>query len=383
MNSKKTTTLLNQIFLALFFTLLGYFFHSYIQMKQVPQKNDLSLFWSVWEKMEEKYPFEEPKDEDKIYAAISGLVSSYDDDYSVFFEPDDSKFFKETIVGEFGGAGMEIAVRNGALTIIAPLKDSPAERAGLLAGDIISHVDDIDVLNKTFNDAISLIRGDVGTDATLTILRKGLPDPIDVTFTREIVHIPILDTEIMDDTFVIHLYNFNEFAEEEFKLSLVEFKESGKKELILDLRNNPGGYLLSSIEMASYFLDQGEIIVREKGKGEDTVYRSSGYDLLKGYEYKTIVLINEGSASASEILAAALSEHDVAVLAGETSFGKGSVQDFISMDHGTSLKVTIAKWFTPLENQISEIGIEPDFLISPDYESALDTQLLDTIALFD
>lgn len=380
MNSTKKIALIVVVFI------FGYFSNNLLQSRITPERQQLSLFWDVWNLMEEKYPFDQPDSQERLYAAISGMVDSYGDDYSLFLKPSNNQLFGELIHGEFAGAGMEIGIKNGNLVIISPLKDSPAERAGFMSGDIIVAVDGIPTAEQTFNQVLELIRGEVGTNATLSIIRPADSiDEIDITFTREIIQIPVLDTQVIGDVFVISLYNFNETAEEAFAAAINEFRDSGSKKLILDLRNNPGGYLLVAIDVSSYFLDQGQVVVKEQfgdGDSEMRMHRSFGYDVLDNYDFDMIILINEGSASASEIVAGALSEYDVAVLAGETTFGKGSVQEFIELDEDTSLKVTVAKWLTPNGNQISKIGIEPDIFLNTDPSIGSDILLEQALELF-
>lgn len=384
---KKKTYFRETIIILVFFT-LGYFSGNFFSTNAIlPSDNtDLSLFWKVWNIMEEKYPFDEPTNQEKIYGAIEGLVASYRDEYSSFLPPVRSEFFTQTIAGEFGGAGMEIGIKEGFLSVISPLKNSPAEKAGILPNDIITHIDGIDITGFSLDEAIGKIRGKIGTDVVLTIVRRGEIEPLDITLTREIVHIPIVETEVIDQSFIIHLYNFNESSDDVFEEALNEFKESGKNKLLIDLRNNPGGYLGSAINIASYFINQGDVIVREQyGEEEDdqTVYRSRGYDLLKNYNFKTLVLINEGSASASEILAGALEENNVATVVGEQSYGKGSVQELLPLANDTSLKVTVAKWLTPHGNQISKVGIEPQIIIpSQENNEEGDIQLQEALHVF-
>lgn len=365
------------------FGLLSYqFFFSTHQ--RIIQEKDMSLFWKVWNTMEEKYPFAKPSEKEQIYAAIEGLVDSYDDDYSQFLPPVQSEFFNQTVSGVFAGIGAEIAVRNGFLTVVAPLKESPAEKSGILPGDIITHVNDVDITGETLDGAISKIRGEENSIVTLTIYRAGESEARDIEIRREIVKIPVLENEIIDDTFIVHLYNFNEQSEDEFKKAMIEFKESGLNQLVIDVRNNPGGFLLASIEMASYFLPQGTVVLREYfgEHQDDVVYRSYGYDLFDDINPEVIILQNGGSASASEIIAGALSDNGVAKIAGEQSYGKGSVQQLIELPEGTALKVTIAQWLTPKGQEISEVGITPDYEILPDYDSIEDIQLQETLKLF-
>lgn len=374
---------MNNYFFALgFFSFYGF---NYLKQQQI-KEHDLGLFWQVWNLLEEKYPFEEPTENDKIHGAIAGLVDSYGDEYSTFFPPAKSEFFNQTISGEFGGIGVEIGIRAGYLTVIAPLKDSPGENAGLLPGDIVTEVDGVDIAGMTTDEAIALIRGEKGTEVVLSIRRFDSPEPLVISIIRDIVVVPVIDTDIKDDTFIISLYNFNEMSEEPFKEAVEEFKASDTNQLILDLRNNPGGFLTSAIDMASYFIEQGKVVVIEQsGLGEDSeyIFRSTGHELLQDTEFEMIVLINEGSASASEILAGALRDHNVARVAGERSYGKGSVQELIDLPQKTSLKVTISEWLTPNRDHISKVGIEPDVYIPFYPETSEDTQLLETIELFD
>ena len=379
---------IHNILIALIFFGLGYAsFTSFSTLnKKFESEQDLGLFWHVYKTLEDRYPFQEPSDEQKVFGAISGLVDSYGDDYSSFLPPTENKFFSETISGAFGGIGAEIGVRSGYLAVISPLKNSPAEKVGIMSGDIITHVNGESVTGKSLDSAISLIRGEIGTSVDLEIIRFEEEDPLLFTIQRETVTIPILDTEIINDVFIVSLYNFNELSEDSFEEAMIEFKNSGTQKLLIDVRNNPGGFLSSAVDMASFFLPQGEIVLREERSMEtedQTLYRSTGKTLLKNYEFETIVLINKGSASAAEILAGALRDHEIARIVGETSFGKGSVQEFIQLPEKTSLKITVARWLTPNGDQISKVGIEPEVIIPFNNQSEIDTQLFDAIDVFD
>ncbi|MCA9352309.1 S41 family peptidase [Patescibacteria group bacterium] len=379
---------LHNILVALIFFGLGYISFGYLNHYRSYSSDasvNLDLFWEVYTTLAEKYPFEQPVPEDKIFGAIQGLVRSYGDDYSSFLPPSETKFFNQTITGEFGGIGAEIGIQSGYLTVISPLKESPAERAGLEPSDIIIQVDDQDVTNMSMDSAINLIRGEIGTNVTLTIVRFNEGEPFEVSIERENVTIPILETQEIESTFVISLFNFNETSENVFEDALKQFIDSGKSELLIDLRNNPGGLLTSAVDIASFFLDQGKVVLTEEYglRNEDAhIYRSSGNNLLKGYDFETVVLINGGSASAAEILAGALRDHNKARIVGEQSFGKGSVQELIQLPERTSLKITVARWLTPSGNQISEVGIEPDVYIPFDSDAEIDTQLFKAISLF-
>ncbi len=314
----------------------------------------------------------------KVYGAIAGLTDSYGDPYTIFFPPKESKSFEEEVRGDFGGIGVEIGIKEKVLSVVAPLKNTPGERAGLKAGDQILKIDKKYTAGMTVEDAVSLIRGPKGTTVTLTIKDNGTTR--EVPIVRDTIIIPTIDTKLRDDgVFVLSLYNFSGNSTQLFRTALREFILSGSDKLVLDLRNNPGGYLEAAIEMASYFLPVGKIVVIEDSgtKAKQVIRKSIGYDVFNE-NLKMIVLINGGSASASEILAGALSEHGVATLVGEKSYGKGSVQELIDITPETSLKVTIAQWLTPNGRSISENGLEPAITVKvskDDIEKKHDAQL--------
>ncbi len=330
------------------------------------QDKDLSQFWYVWNLVEEKYPFKEkaPTDTAKVYGAISGMVSSYKDPYTVFFPPQEAKLFGAQVKGSFGGVGMEVGVKKGFITVIAPMKGSPAEKVGIKAGDIIAEINGKKTDEMDIDTAVSHIRGDVGTIVNITIARPGATELQHFKITRDIVKLPVVDTKEEGDVFIISLYTFSEDSAGLFTQALEKFAISGKQKLIIDLRNNPGGYLEAAVGISSYFLPKGTVIVRENSgtNTKEIMHESKGYSILKKYP-RIVVLINGGSASASEIMAGALSEHGVATLVGTTSFGKGSVQQVIDLDDGSSVKITVAKWFTPKGISISEKGIVPGITI--------------------
>ncbi|HYF10035.1 MAG TPA: S41 family peptidase [Candidatus Paceibacterota bacterium] len=350
---------------------------------------DFAPFWDAWAILEEKYGGETvPSEQEKIWGAISGLAASYNDPYTVFFPPVESKNFESDIAGNFEGVGMEIGIRNDALVVIAPLKDTPAFRAGIMAGDKILRIGTTTTAGLSVDKAVKLIRGPRGTQVTLLLSRDGISQPFEKTITRAQIDIPTVRTEMRKDgVFVISLYNFSAPSMGLFRNALREFVGSGTDKLILDLRNNPGGYLEASVDMASWFLPPGKVVVREDfGKGRaEQVYRSRGYDIFTD-QLKFAILINGGSASASEILAGALQAHKKAVLVGEKTFGKGSVQELVKLTPDTSLKVTIARWLTPNGLSISENGLTPDVTVSlatttPKGQAPVDTQMEKAAAL--
>lgn len=344
-----------------------------------PAEVDFSSFWKAWSIIEEKYVGNDTLDREKmVYGAISGMVKALDDPYTVFFPPVEHELFESEIEGQFGGIGAEIGMRKGILTIIAPLSGSPAAAAGLIAGDKILQIDDTATADLLLDEAVRRIRGDTGTIVKLTILREKEDEPRIVEIMRDIIHIPILEMEKHGgDIFIVHLYNFSEQSPLEFRRALEEMARSGANKLILDLRNNPGGFLEAAVDIASWFLESGNVVAREQfGDGSEMTHRSRGYNAL--YNTPTVILINNGSASASEILAGALRDHKDIQLIGTKTFGKGSVQELVGVTENTSLKVTIARWLTPSGISLSDNGLEPDVVVeisSQDREELRDPQL--------
>lgn len=342
-----------------------------------PQDVDFSLFWEVWSELETKYVDRESIDRKKLVeGAISGLVKAVGDPYTVFMPPRQSQLFREDVRGSFGGIGAEIGIRKEILTVISPLKGSPAERAGLKPGDKIFKINATTTEDLSLEEAVSLIRGPIGTPVKLTISRDD--DVSEVEIIRNVIVVPILNTERKGDgIFAIRLMNFNEKSTSEFRRAIREFVEAGDSKLILDLRSNPGGYLDAAVDIASWFVPAGEVVAREKlAGGKEILYRSSGHRLLE--TVPVVVMVNQGSASASEIVAGALHDAKGIKLVGEKTFGKGSVQQVEDLRGGASLKITIAKWLTPNGTSINEKGLEPDIevkIAKDDVEAGLDPQL--------
>ena len=344
-------------------------------------QTDFSPFWKVWNIIDEKYPKADGiTAQNRIYGAISGLIGSLNDPYSVFFTPEETKDFEDEIAGNFTGIGMEVGIKDKVLTVIAPLKDTPAYRANIKPGDKILKINKTVTSGLSIEEAIKLIRGERGTSVTLTIFREGNRDPIEVTMIRDIINIPTLDTELRPDgIFVIKLYSFSANSANLFRNAVKQFSGSGTDKLLLDLRGNPGGDLDAAVDMSSWFLPSGKTIVTED-YGENRkpeVFRSRGYNVFSD-KLKFVILIDSGSASASEILAGAMQDHDRAKLVGEKSFGKGSVQEVVNVTSDTILKITVAKWLTPNGNLIAEVGLTPDYLIEftkKDSEDKKDPQL--------
>lgn len=340
-----------------------------------PEGVDFGAFWKAWSVLNEKYvPTTSTTtitDQAKVYGAIQGLASSLKDPYTVFFPPVENEIFQGDVRGNFEGVGMEIAIKDSILTVVTPLKGSPAEAAGIKAGDQIAKIDDKSTYNLSTEESVALIRGEKGTKVTFVIARKGEKEPLTISVIRDVINIPTLSTNMRPDgVFVIELYNFSENSPDLFRKALREFIEAKTDKLLLDLRGNPGGYLEAAIDMASWFLPPGKTVVSEDfgSKQEPVVYRSRGYDIFNN-KLKFVILIDNGSASASEILAGALKEQGVAKLVGDKSFGKGSVQELVKITPDTSLKVTIARWLTPDGTSISKSGITPDIEVKNTKES--------------
>lgn len=344
-------------------------------------KANFEPFWKAWNIINEKHPdAENLTDQERIYGAISGLMSSLDDPYSVFFDPEETKSFQEEIAGNFSGVGMEVGIKDKFLTVVAPLKGTPADRAGIKKGDKIIKIDGKEISGLSEDQAVRMIRGEQGTPVILTIFRDGEKDFLDIKIIRDIIEIPTLDYEMRDDgIFAINLYSFSERSDELFEEAMLEFKSSKSDKLLLDLRGNPGGYLDSAVKISSWFLPKGKTVVIED-YGDDKKpkeFRSRGYATI-GDNLKFVILIDGGSASASEIVAGALQDYKRAKLVGEKSFGKGSVQEVIDITDDTIAKITVASWLTPNGNTISKKGLTPDYevkMTKSDVEKDLDPQL--------
>ena len=354
-----------------------------------PAEVDFGLFWDAWAVIQKKYVNRRNLDPQKmIYGAITGLVKSLEDPYSVFMEPTESKQFIDDMGGSFGGIGAEVGIRKDILTVIAPLEDSPAKRVGLLAGDKILKIDETLTADLNLDEAVRLIRGPIGKEVVLLVSREGWEQTKEIKIIRETIKIPILKWEMKEgDLAYVGLYHFTENSGNEFRKTVGQILEKNPKGLILDLRNNPGGYLETAVDIASWFLAKGEIVALEDfGNGEKTEYRSQGYEALK--ELPTVILLNQGSASASEIVAGALRDQLGIKIVGEKSFGKGSVQELEKLKGGSSWKITIAKWLTPNGTSIQDSGLEPDIIIEmtkedmdensdPQMEKAIELLIMD------
>lgn len=334
---------------------------SILNKPQVGGDLDFKLFWEVWDTVKRDYVDQGSLSEKKLfYGALSGLVGATGDPYSVFMNPEEAKEFEEDLSGTFEGIGAEIGFRNNVLTIVAPLEDMPAVKAGLRAGDKIYAIDKQSAADLSVDEAVKKIRGPKGTTVTLSVIRDGVDKPLDITITRDTVVVKSVKTsyDAKKKIFTIKISNFNDDTEVLFNQAVQDAIVKNPKGLILDLRNNPGGYLETAVKVASEWIDKGVVVSEEFSDKKKIEHSSNGSNRLASIP--TVVLVNKGSASASEIVAGALKDYGKATLIGEKTFGKGSVQVLRQMEDGSVVKITTAKWLTPKGSYIHEKGIEPD-----------------------
>lgn len=340
---------------------------------------DFSLFWKVWDSLKEKHVNKNSLDaQELVYGSIRGMLRATGDPYTTFFDPKETKSFSQDISGSFEGIGAELGIKDGILTVIAPLEGSPAQKAGLLAGDKILKIEDKTTVDMTIDQAVDLIRGKKGTAVKITILHKGDQETKEIAITRDIIEVKSVKIEFKNDSIAyLKINQFGEKTSKEFDLAMSQILSNNSKGIILDLRNNPGGFLDKSVAIASRMIPRGKIVVTEEdGAGKKDNLYTAGGDKIS--QLPTVVLINEGSASASEILAGALRDNRGVQLIGKKSFGKGSVQELISLPGNSSVKITVAKWLTPNGDYIMEKGINPDVdidLTADDLKNNLDPQL--------
>ncbi|MBI4050003.1 MAG: S41 family peptidase [Candidatus Doudnabacteria bacterium] len=348
---------------------------------RAPKNVDWQLLWEAIDRINEKY-VDRPADPQKLlYGAVSGAVSSLDDPYSVFLEPKDAEDFQAELKGSFDGIGAEIAMKNEQLVVVAPLDGSPAQKAGVRAGDIILKVDDQETADFTLEEAVNRIRGPAGTTVTLSVLHPKATRALEIKITRAKIEVKSADYSIREykgkKLGYLRLRRFGEDTQGIVESAIAAFLTANVSGVILDVRNNPGGYLESAVEVAGNWVEKGRtVVIQHYGDGTEQRYDSSGGSRLR--RIKTVVLQNGGSASASEIVAGALKDYNLATLVGEKSFGKGSVQELVSLRGGADIKITVAKWLTPDGHDLNREGIEPDVKIGlsdEDFNANRDPQL--------
>ncbi|MCE9541101.1 S41 family peptidase [Candidatus Kaiserbacteria bacterium] len=364
-----------------------------------PEGVDFSPVWKAWRIIDQKFvpaavasstPYvatsTADSDQKRIWGLISGLASSLDDPYTFFLPPDENQQFSETMSGQFEGVGMEIDIKDSVLTVVSPIKGTPAYKAGLKAGDLILKIDGESTEGMTVNNAVKKIRGPKGTQVKLFVLRQGWTAPKEIPVTRDVINVPTVTTEAKSGgVFVITLTTFTANSADLFRNALREFVQTGDSKLVLDLRGNPGGYLDAAVDMASWFLPSGTVVVTEDyaGHASNIVHRSSGYNIFNK-NLKMVVLVDKGSASASEILAGALQTEHIAKLVGTNTFGKGSVQELVDITPDTALKLTVARWLKPDGVHIPLTGIEPDVEVpftDDDLKAGKDPQMAKAIEI--
>tara|TARA_B100001121_G_scaffold68420_1_gene60328 strand:+ start:401 stop:1537 length:1137 start_codon:yes stop_codon:yes gene_type:complete len=354
-------------YLILIFFLNSLFFSNYSNSNENDIYKKIDLFGEVLEKINDEY-VDEVNQSESMDSAINGLLQSLDP-YSAYMSPEIFNEMQTETSGEFGGLGIEVSMESGVVKVISPIDDTPASRAGIKAGDYIVKIDGTQVQGKSLSEAVDLMRGPVGSSIELIVRRRGEKKAITFNITREIIKIQSVKADLLEkDIGYIRLTSFNENSSEQIENKIKELEQNQKiKAYILDLRNNPGGLLSQAITISDFFLDNGEIVSTKSRKtSENRKWFAKKGDLTKG---KTLlVLINYGSASASEIVAGALKDHKRAIILGENSFGKGSVQSIIPLKNQGAIRLTVAKYYLPSGKSISEVGVSPDIEINEEGE---------------
>ncbi|MDP3881009.1 MAG: S41 family peptidase [bacterium] len=346
---------------------------------------DFAIFWEAWTTLKGVH-IDGPEivSQDLVYGAIKGLAGAFNDPYTVYFPPAEARKFEEDVSGRFYGIGAEIDLNeSGNVIVITPLKDSPAEKSGLRAADLILEIDGISTKGMTTDEAVTLIRGELGDPVILTVAREN--ELLEIVITREEIQVPTLSYELVGDReqFAhIYLSSFNENAASAFAKALRDAESDNAKGIIVDLRFNPGGFLEVANNLAGWFIDRGEVVVTERFRvGNDHEFRSRGTGEFK--DFPVVILVNEGSASASEIFAGALRDHNDVPLIGKTTFGKGTVQELVRLSDNSSLKITIAEWEMPAGQILTRDGLTPDFEVDLDIDrleaEGIDSQLEEAI----
>jgi carboxyl-terminal processing protease len=333
-----------------------------------------ALFWEAWQTVANTYVDKDKLDGQALfYGSLRGLVEATGDPYSVYMTPEENKEFTTDMSGKFEGIGAEIGLKNEMVTIISPLEGMPAAKAGLKAGDQIAKIDGEITAGFSVMQAVNKIRGPKGTAVKLTVFRQDSDKPLEFTITRSLIVIKSVRTEMTkDNIFVIRVSSFNDDTENLFYQAVGEAQVLKPRGIILDLRNNPGGYLNTAISMASYWVKDNTVVMERFGDGQTINHSAVGEAGLAGI--KTVVLVNEGSASASEIVAGALQDYNLATVVGAKTFGKGSVQTLKELSDGSAIKITAAKWLTPNGKSIDGAGITPDMAVEAKVEDKTDRQ---------
>ena len=348
-----------------------------VQGEEDTEDVDMSVFWEVWATLEDRFYYEVPSEEERVQGAIQGLIQSLDDPYTAYIPPDLAAVLREDTTGEFEGIGAFVEeAPEGGVQIIRVFEEGPAEEAGMEAGDIVVAVDGQDVTGMILNEALLLIRGEAGTTVRLTVFRMEEDEMLEFSVTRERLLVPTVESEMLEDNVgYVALFQFNAIATRELRAAVEDLMNQGAESIILDIRNNPGGFLDEAVSVADLFLPRGIVLIERNVDGREQTFRTRSGDIAE--DVRLVVLVNENSASASEIVAAAVQDNGRGTLIGETTFGKGSVQLLYNLSDGSQLRVTYANWYTPDDVSISENGVEPDIVVEADEAdtSADDVQL--------
>ena len=355
-----------QIYLIVFFT--QFLFLKQINSAEIDIYKKIDLFGEVLEKINKEY-VDEINQSESMDSAINGLLQSLDP-YSAYMSPEVFQEMQTETSGEFGGLGIEVSMEAGVVKVISPIDDTPASKAGIKAGDYIVKINDIQVQGKSLSEAVDLMRGPVGSDIELTVRRRGIKKALIFSITREIIEVQSVKSDLLDNNIgYIRLTSFNDNSSQQIKKQIKKLKKNENlKAFILDLRNNPGGLLSQAIKISDFFLENGEIVsTKSRKKSENRKWFAKKGDITDG---KTLmVLINYGSASASEIVAGALKDHKRAIILGESSYGKGSVQSIIPLNNKGAIRLTVAKYYLPSGDSISEVGVRPDIEVNEEGEN--------------
>jgi carboxyl-terminal processing protease len=343
-----------------------------------PETVNMEVFWDTWNILSANYVDPHALVTEKmIFGAVKGMINSINDPYTTFMTPKENREFQEGLQGHLEGIGAELTLRNGMLTVISPLKGSPAQKAGLQPEDVIYMINSESTEDMTLEQAVLKIRGPKGTPVILSILRKGRNEPMDITITRQVININSIDWKMDGNIAIIEINQFGDTTNSEFSKAISEILPERPTGVILDLRYNGGGYLDGAIDIVSEFLEKEKVVtIKKRNPEEDEVIYVNGQARLANVPLA--ILINRGSASASEIVAGAIQDHNRGIIIGERSFGKGTVQSVENLVGGSSLRVTIAKWFTPNDQNITETGIMPDIVVertNEDFETGVDPQM--------
>lgn len=354
----------------------GFFVNNFLELRNGPnaaaaQSEEFSVFWEAWNRIEQNYIGSLPTSTEMTYGAIRGSLGILGDPYTIFIEPVVREQERESLRGNFGGIGANVQRNEAGEVILTPIPGNPAEAAGILDGDILLAVDGLEVTTEmTVEDIAAIIRGEVGTAVTLTVLHPGETASTDITITRAVILLPSVAFQILPDQPTIGYIRLTRFSGEsagEVENAILSLQDQGAERLVLDLRQNGGGLLDAAVEVGDHFLDEGIVLYQISRAEEEKTFMSTNETVAA--DMPLVVLVDGGTASASEIVAGALQDRERAVLIGTTTFGKGSVQLVYDLSDGSSVHVTSARWYTPDRHQIDQQGLEPNIVVVPTEEA--------------